>query len=112
MKTTTLILLWIVICMACNNGSQTETTNANMNDSNTSTDAAKPTPGLGNDPTRNDATKEEPIGIRANADSATQKGEAEPTPGLGNDPTRNDPGNTLSPPNENKNRKDTTGKRN
>lgn len=112
MKKITFISVAIVICLACNNGTENEPTNTNMNDSNIDSKAAEPTPGLGQDPTRNDPRQGDPLGQSAIADSTTQKGEAEPTPGLGNDPTRNDPNNTLSPPNENAGKKDTGRKRN
>lgn len=94
MKKISLIAVWIIICLACNNTPANETKNTNMNDTNVSGNAAEPTPGVGNDPTRNDATKENPLGGQKVADSSNEEGNAGATPGLGNDPTRNDPANS------------------
>ncbi|WP_152269816.1 hypothetical protein [Agriterribacter humi] len=89
MKKIGLIPVWIAFCFACNsNGTGSATDHNNMNDSPASN--AAPTPGLGNDPTRNDASRPDPAERRKVEDSSSTNNKADPTPGLGNDPTRND----------------------
>ena len=86
MKKIGLIFAWMVFSFACNSNRTGHATDAsNMNDS--SANKAAPTPGLGSDPTRNDASRPAPSD-QPTADSTA--GNATPTPGLGNDPTRND----------------------
>ncbi|MGN6491519.1 MAG: hypothetical protein ACTHLE_05935 [Agriterribacter sp.] len=101
MKKIIIISTCIMILLSCNNNAENETKNTNMNDTNSSSNAAEPTPGLGQDPTRNDTRQGDPLGQSAIADSSTQKGEAEPTPGLGHDPTRTTPANAASPSSKN-----------
>lgn len=95
MKKLMLITGWL-FCFACNNTINTGEEVAPPNDTDlNSNNTDKPTPGLGNDPTRNDARKENPLS--GHQDSASQKNDARATPGLGNDPTRNNESNTNSP---------------
>jgi hypothetical protein len=83
MNKITLIALLAVAFVACNSnpGSNNTTT-----DSFSNKEDITPPPGLGSDPTRNDASKIAPEA----GDSSIHKSDAGATPGLGSDPTRND----------------------
>ena len=104
MKKIGLIPLLIVFCFACNsNGAGSTTDPSNMNDS--SADKSSPTPGLGSDPMRNDASRPDPAGDRKVEDSTSTNNNAAPTPGLGSDPTRNNA--SKNPSSHNNQPKDT-----
>lgn len=96
MKKISLISVWIIICCACNSNSSGGG-NAVMNDSSANSKATYAPPGLGSDPTRNDATKVNPVA----GDSFIPQSRAGATPGVGNDPTRNDASKRDLAPNSN-----------
>lgn len=72
-----------VTFLACNSN---PTSNGTTTDSFSNKENITPPPGLGSDPTRNDASKIAPEA----GDSSIHKSDAGATPGLGSDPTRND----------------------
>ena len=89
MKKTYLILTLTAASIGCSNHSGGgNITDTGINDS-VNKQTIAPTPGLGSDPTRVDASKENPIGGQP-VDSSVHKSDAGEIPGLGNDPTRND----------------------
>lgn len=95
MKKLMLISAW-AFCLACNNSGPDDGATGTIPDSSANERAAQPTPGVGNDPSRNDATKENPIGPAV--DSSNVKDNARPTPGVGSEPTRS----TTNPPSDKK----------
>lgn len=111
MKRTALICVWVYICLACNDQAGKEGQNTNMADS-ISKSATEATPGLGNDPTRNDAGRENPLDGPGAVDSSIRRSDAGATPGLGYDPTRNDPANNSSSNEEGARKQDTIRRNN
>lgn len=109
MKQLPLITAGILICCACNEPSgSTATKHSNAKDSTVNNKVTDPTPGLGYDPTRNDAAKKNAFSDQGAVDSTGPSNNDKPTPGVGNDPTRNNPSNSYSTPDDkNKQRADT-----
>ena len=83
MKKTSLIIGLLLTAFACNNNADN---NTNMFDSSASQAEIATPPGLGSDPTRNDASKIKTEII----DSSIHDNNPGATSGLGSDPTRND----------------------